>query len=215
MPMNTIVFCMPGFSFSSRALVSWTQLLLSCNQNQINPIHINATSPNIYHVRNYCLEGDKFGPTTQKPFGENIDYNYIMWIDSDVIYEPSHFYALYHYLESHPKIHILSGIYLTEDKKHYPVHIKGERLKKSHLKNKTKPLKVDSTGFGFTLIRKGVFESLSYPWFQPYKLIDTDKNYEMYLGEDVSFSYRAREKGFNTYIHPKVKVGHEKLLVIS
>ena len=213
--MKTIVFCLPGTHFSYRALESWTKLLLACPQYQVNPVLKTAFSPNIYHVRNYCLDGDKYGPTTQKPFQENIDYDYIMWIDSDIIYQPKDFHRLLKSLENKPQHHILSGIYLTQDKKHFTTHINNKRLTKSDIKKLKNIIKVDSTGFGFTLIRRGVFELLSYPWFQPLKLIDTDKNYEMFLGEDVSFSHRAKEKDFDTYIHPQVLLGHEKLLVIK
>ena len=55
---------------------------------------VNRYTSNVYHVRNMCLGGDVTKGARQKPFQGNIDYDYIMWIDSDMVFKPEDFTAL-------------------------------------------------------------------------------------------------------------------------
>lgn len=62
------------------------------------------------------------------------------------------------------------------------------------------------------LIKKGVFESMDYPWFRPInqkigKCVD-------FCMEDVAFCLRAKEKGFKVYIDPTIRVLHEKKVLL-
>lgn len=84
------------------------------------------------------------------------------------------------------------------------------------LKQKKTVFTVDYTGFGFILIKKGVFESLQYPWFQPmwteYELDGkTIKDFSM---EDAAFCSIIKEKGYNIWIDPEVIVDHEKMMIL-
>jgi GT2 family glycosyltransferase len=61
------------------------------------------------------------------------------------------------------------------------------------------------------LIKHGVFERMTYPWFKPVTVkIGTMVDFTM---EDVTFCLRAKEKGYKVYVDPTVKVGHEKKVV--
>jgi hypothetical protein len=66
------------------------------------------------------------------------------------------------------------------------------------------------------LMKKGVFESLEYPWFQP-----TWKEYEYngkhireFTMEDVAFCDLIQRKGYQIFIDPEIVVGHEKMMVL-
>jgi len=78
-----IIFCLPGKQFSNNFLMSWTKLLLWCtNQGMIT--HVSSKySPLLYYVRNMCLGGSTMTGIKQLPFGGKVDYDYIMWIDSN------------------------------------------------------------------------------------------------------------------------------------
>ena len=54
--------------------------------NNIKPILSNASSSNVFFVRNMCLNGDVLMGIDQKPFQGKINYDYIMWIDSDQVF---------------------------------------------------------------------------------------------------------------------------------
>jgi hypothetical protein len=65
---------------------------------------------------------------------------------------------------------------------------------------------------GFMLVKKGVFEKLEYPWFKPIeKQIGTMVDFTM---EDVAFCLRAKEKGFQIFIDPKIRPGHVKQITL-
>lgn len=73
-------------------------------------------------------------------------------------------------------------------------------------------LEVANTGMGFMLVKRGVFESLDYPWFRPIeKRIGTMVDFTM---EDVAFCLTAKEKGYKILVDPRVRVGHEKGTVV-
>ena len=83
--MKTIVFCIPGCTFSYKFLRCWTNLLFWCIQNDINPILSNDIDSNVYFVRSKILGGSTLRGKHQKPFNGTIDYDYIMFIDSDIV----------------------------------------------------------------------------------------------------------------------------------
>jgi len=109
-----VVFCFPGNSFSGRFLESWTELFAWCLQNGIQPILSRRESCNIYYVRNMCLGADVTRGKNQKPFNGKLNYDYIMWIDSDIIFTPEHFIKLLNHNKD-----IVSGIYKMSDNANY------------------------------------------------------------------------------------------------
>src|SRR3989338_9966148 len=223
--MIKIVFCLPGSNFSTRFLRAWTKLLHACFRNYGVETHVRgAASSNIYIVRNNCLGGILGGPENQKPFQGEINYDYIMWIDSDIIFEPEQFKLLLDQMESDKKIHILSGLYFHESERrfvavkqwnstYYKKHQSHLFLLEKDVKGKNQPIKVDYAGMGFMLIRKGVFERLDYPWFNPLDL-NTGPDQKSFSREDAAFCLKAKKAGINTYVDPETIVGHEKLTVI-
>ena len=231
----TIVFCLPGASFSGAFLECWTELLAWCLANNIRPILSRKHSCNIYYVRNMCLGADVSRGPHQKPFNGTIDYDYIMWIDSDIMFKPQQFARLL----GHGK-DIVSGIYLMEggeafatvkewNEEYFARHGHFRFLRKADLQSPQNPqslpramprgefsnpqvLEVAYTGMGFMLVKKGVFESMEYPWFRPVeKRIGEMVDFTM---EDVAFCLRAKEKGFTVLIDPVVRVGHEKKITL-
>ena len=90
----TIVVCIPGNSFSSEFFIRWTIFLQYCQQKGIKLILSQQHSNNIYYVRNMCLGGNTILGINQKPFNSKIEYDYILWIDSDIIFTPEQFEKL-------------------------------------------------------------------------------------------------------------------------
>ena len=75
-----------------------------------------------------------------------------------------------------------------------------------------KPFTVDYAGFGWLLIKHGVFEDegIKYPWFAPKMQIFESGAVQDMCGEDVSFCLDAKEAGFRIMCDPRIRVGHEK-----
>ena len=164
-----------------------------------------------------CLGGNVMLGENQKPFNGELDYDYLMWIDSDIIYEPHHFQKL---LDA--KKDIASGLYLMDggsayatvenwDESFFKQNGYFQFLTPAHLFGKTEIMPVAYTGFGFILIKKGVMESMKYPWFRPeYVTIGNSKDFTM---EDVAWCREANRQGYQIFIDPTVIVGHEKTIV--
>jgi glycosyltransferase involved in cell wall biosynthesis len=169
-----------------------------------------------------CLGGDTIAGIDQKPFQGQVDYDYIMWIDSDIVFTPDQFFKL---IDADKDI--VSGLYKMQNNIHYATveewnhdfFVKNgsyEFLTADMINKKKGLFPVAYTGFGWMLMKKGVFESLEYPWFQP-----TWKEYE-YKGkhikeftmEDVAFCDLIQQKGYQIFIDPKIVVGHEKMMVL-
>ena len=83
----TIVFCLPGRTFSNNFLLCWSELLMTCIKNNINPLVSCSYDSNVNFVRSKCLGYDVLRGKDQKPFDGKLDYDYIMWIDSDIIFK--------------------------------------------------------------------------------------------------------------------------------
>lgn len=217
-PKLNIIFCLTGSNFSGNFLDSFTDLLHYCNQNNIPHKISRAESPVVYFVRNKVLGGDVLRGKNQKPFNNNLDYSHLMWIDNDIIFRPEHFQVLLNHNKD-----IVSALYMMSDNVHFATVERWDEeffeqngyfpfLKIEDIKDCKDLISVDYTGFGFMLIKKDVFESLTYPWFMPI-FYEIGKAYD-FSSEDVSFCKRVKEKGFDIYVDPQIRVGHEKKLIL-
>ena len=168
-----------------------------------------------------CLGANVLRGPSQKPWDGKLEYDYQLWIDSDIVFDTEKFFRLV----AHDK-DIVGGWYMTEDGRTTSVahwleegdfrnnggvmnHETGESMSK-----RKKPFTVDYTGFGWVLIKKGVFESLPYPWFAPKMQTFESGEVQDMCGEDVSFCLDAIEKGYEIWCDPVIRVGHEKMRVI-
>ncbi len=217
--MKKIIFCLPGRSYSGRFLTCWTDLLVHCINKGYKINIIQRYSCNIYYVRNMCLGADVRRGEDQKPFDGKLDYDYMMWIDSDVVFTPEQFERLL----SHDK-DIVSGLYKMEDNTHYACvehWNESEFLKNGHFKfikpsdieyRKNQLIDVNYVGFGFILVKRGVFESLKYPYFRPnsYNIGNTVE----FAMEDVSWCHNVKDAGYKILVDPSIIVGHEKTKVL-
>jgi len=206
-----VVFCIPGNSFSNKFLKCWTNLIRELHKRDIEYELLSQYIPNVYQVRSLLLGADRKFGQYQTPWQGKRDYDYIMWIDSDQVFEPNDFFKL---LE-HDK-DIVSGLYLRKPQgdtlNDIPIEFAcfnedGKRLYTNEVNGELR--KVWSNGMGWMLIKKGVFEKIEYPWFGP--IIEGLG----FHGEDVSFQLRARDSGFESYVDTSVIVGHEKEVVLK
>ena len=216
--LTKIIFCLPGRTFSDNFLNSWTNLITELPNNNIRWALSQKYHVNRYFVCNSCLGGSSIGGKNQKPFQGKVDYDYIMWIDSDQVFKPEDFFNLLNKAKE-TNVSILSGLYLMQggdffatvedwDKDFFKKNGFFKFLSPEDVSNRRQIFKVSYTGFGWLLVKKGVFESLEYPWVQP-TWFDEDGIYEM-TTTDCGFMHRAAEKGHHTYIDPTIIVGHEK-----
>ena len=220
--MKKVVFLLPGREFSMRFVGSWTSTLLALPEMGVIPIPQFGYIPNVFDVRNKILGGKKFAPVGFKPFNGELDYDYLMWIDSDQVWFPEQFKMLFDRMEGDPSLHIVSGVYVKEDGD-LSLAVDWETSptgKTQYLhfdevpKLPSKFMKVPFAGMGFMLVRKGVFEKFEYPWFQPLRF-QVESGSSAYSGEDAAFCLRAAKAGFPTWVDLEVIIGHEKTTVLG
>ena len=208
-----IIFCIPGNSFSNRFLKCWTNLTRELHKRDIEYELLSQYIPNVYQVRSLLLGADRTLGQYQAPWQGKKEYDYIMWIDSDQVFEPNDFFKL---LE-HDK-DIVSGLYLRKPQgdtlNDIPIEFAcfnedGKRLYTNEVNGELR--KVWSNGMGWMLIKKGVFEKIDYPWFYP---VHTNDGVGIH-GEDISFQIRAKDVGFDSYVDTSIIVGHEKGILLK
>ena len=225
-----IVFCLPGRGVSYVYLKNFVQLcfdLVQCGASiQISQDY----SSMVNFARCKCLGANVLRGPNQIPWDGKLEYDYQLWIDSDIVFNSEKFFQLF--LDANPEgekeREIVAGWYCTEDGRTTSVaHWLEEDDFRSNggvmnhetiesMSKRKKPFTVDYTGFGWLLIKKGVFEheGLPYPWFAPKMQVFESGEVQDMCGEDVSFCLDAKEAGFEIWCDPRIRVGHEKSRVI-
>lgn len=270
---KTIVFCLPGRGCSFNFMKSFVQLCFDLVNNQMGFVISQEYSSMVNFARCKCLGANVLNGPDQVPFNGTINYDYQLWIDSDIVFNSEKFWQLCDlalpeesvtyeekpYLqpnqdgemvqvygknekgETVPAMQIIqhidetkikpivSGWYATEDGVTTScAHWRSEEdfRKNQGLMNhetvesisvRKKPFSVDYIGFGWVLIKKGVFEhpEMKYPWFAPQMQVFESGEVQDMCGEDVSFCLEAKRKcNFDIIVDPRIRVGHEKMRVI-
>jgi len=215
-----IVICLPGSNFSATFLKCILNTVVWFMENGIKFVISQHESSVVYFVRNLCLGAHVCRGIHQKPFNGEFKYSHILWIDSDSVWDPQQ-HILPLILRD---VDVVGGVYplanrqsyavvTNWDKSHYKKHGIFPFLTIKDIERKTDLIEAYYIGFGLTLMKYGVMESLEYPWF---KQIETPISKEIcdMAGEDVSCCLRLREKGFKIWADPTVRVGHEKRQIL-
>lgn len=126
----------------------------------------------------------------------SIGSSHVLFIDSDMSFPP---YTLHQLMRADKDIIGANCVQRTQDE--WTARKDGHFV--SSL-NKTGIEQVDTLGFGVTLIKMKVFETVERPWF------NTPYDGEKHEGEDVSFCRKARDAGFKIFIDHDLsqEIGH-------
>ena len=227
---KAIVFCLPGRGVSYTFLKNFVQLCFDLVQSGASIQISQDYSSMVNFARCKCLGANVLRGPKQIPWDGKLEYDYQLWIDSDIVFNSEKFFQLI--LDANPEgekeREIVAGWYCTEDGRTTSVaHWLEEEDFRSNggvmnhetiesISKRKKPFTVDYTGFGWLLIRKGVFEheGLPYPWFAPKMQVFESGEVQDMCGEDVSFCLDAIAAGFKIWCDPRIRVGHEKTRVI-
>jgi len=138
--------------------------------------------------------------------GGKFTYGKLFWIDSDIVWSPADFLALY---ES--EADIISGLYVLDNNRTLPVQPIGamRQLDRSEVMFRNEYIEVGAVGFGFLCVKSGVFESMPRPWFKLARSSMGD------VGEDYSWCHAARNLGHKIYVDSKVTVAHRKVMNLT
>jgi hypothetical protein len=235
---KTIVFCLPGRGCSFIFLKAFVQLCFDLVQNGMGIQISQDYSSMVNFARCKCLGANVLRGPKQVPWDGKLQYDYQLWIDSDIVFNTEKFWQLCDVsfpaeaideegnVDETKKKGIAAGWYATEDGVTTSVAhwLEEDDFRKNggvmnhetteSISKRRKPFTVDYTGFGWVLIQNGVFESLEYPWFAPKMQVFESGAVQDMCGEDVSFCLDAKEAGFEIWCDPRIRVGHEKTRII-
>jgi GT2 family glycosyltransferase len=151
------------------------------------------------------------------------DDGYILYWDDDIIVEPMALYTLYSYMEQHPEIGMVSGVYSTRQEPTEPViykeHMKGPYWGLTVGPNAV-PEEIFGCGAGFMLarvqaIRDMVAANPGVPIWADSKAVpeasDTAPGgirFTTSWGHDIRFCRLMQEAGWPVYVDGRVELGH-------
>jgi len=224
---KTIAFCLPGLMYSGTFMTQMIRLLFDLERLGINFYISQKYSSMVNHARSDCLEADNYAGTMLTPFRGKVPYDYIMWIDSDIVFKTEDLLELLNMNKD-----VASGWYLqsnggmptnkttvVEKMDDQELYEKGSNRYETieDMMRRSEPFKVDYCGFGWILIKKGVYEKIPYPWFVP-RVVQLKKPDGTILedveSEDISMCQDFKKYGFDIWANPKVRVGHQKMIII-
>jgi hypothetical protein len=234
---KTIVFCVPGRTFSNNFLMSWTETLHDLvASGRFNVFLSNQYSSCVHLARAKCLGLSVLRGPVQKPWNGEVAYDVLVWIDSDMVFRSRDVIDLIQATEHYP---VVSGLYMLEDRQHFCAVEKFDTeyfVKHGHFEALTATRVSEWTqqtgspylpcafvGLGFCAFRHGILEDprLGYPYFySPVLTIKTGRadvpEYRDLSSEDASLFHNLTEAGIISSIMVKtdLRLGHEKSAII-
>jgi len=220
-----VVFALPGREFSGRFLANWTETFTTLMHMGHQVIMVNEYSSFVSFSRMKTLGLDVLRGEHQKPFGGKLEYDVWFTIDSDIVFTPQQVVDLIEDTKEHA---VVSGLYRMSDLQHFACvrtwdedyfkkHGSFKFLRPEDVVGAPKHIPVAYNGMGFMAVRKGVIESMQYPYFS-YPLQHMTKEDGIVLrdmcSEDVAFCKNLKDAGYDVMVNTKIIVGHEKMLVI-
>ena len=225
-----VVFCLPGFDYSRDFLMCWTETLMAITRAGHEVMVSQQYSSFVSFARAKCMGGDVMAGPDQKPFQGKLDYDVMMWIDSDVLYSPDMIMALL--MSPHP---VTAGLYMMEDNLHFATvrewdreyfikngsfeFLTAEKIEQYRRETSERYMPVAYSGMGLMAIKKGVVERLKYPHFSyPLQQFETGRSdvpviVEM-CSEDVAFCRNLADAGMRVMLDLSIRGGHQKRLTL-
>lgn len=223
-----VIFCIPGKDFTQGFFNSWTKLLYFLYLNPILEIHIvNYYLSNIAQCRNTILGGKKTSGKYQALFDNEWEYDFIFWLDTDMVFEPTDVARILMKMHQNPSADVISGLYSMADKNPVAItdfssdylkehdmyrHATLDELYEESVKSANGLVKVKCPGMGFVAFRKNVFEKIAYPWFENSKI--DSPHFVDFDFEDVSLFKKLENKSIDVYVDMETMVGHDKVSTI-
>ena len=142
-------------------------------------------------------------------------YDYILWIDSDMVFEST---VLYDLLEADKDI--VTAVCFMRRAPYEPcIYSKmrmGATLEEDQIEKyydyPEGVFEVEACGLAMVLMKVVVLEDILYKTGQPFFPVRSDHRT---LGEDLSFCYNARKSGHKIWATSKPKVGHIGKMIVD
>lgn len=133
-------------------------------------------------------------------------YDHVLWFDSDMTFTPDTFQRLYATMEK-TGADIVSGLYFRRVPPYTPVIFTKLDFEDDGCVFENpedypdEPFEVEGVGFGCVLQKTETLLSVALKHKNLFAPIHG-------VGEDLSFSWRARDCGYRIFVDPSIKLGH-------
>ena len=214
---KTVVICMPGNTYSGKFMINFLELFMHIKALGGIPIVSQQYSSMVNFARCKVAGADALKGKNQAPFNGQ-HYDYMLWIDSDIIFSTQSFDKLVSM-----DCDVASGWYSQPgnttpvvekmDDDYFRSNGSYQFITSDEMEKRKFSFKADYIGFGWVLVKQGIFERMEYPWFAP-KLQDLGNGIQDMCSEDVAWCHDAHKLGIDIYVDPQVRVGHEKTQII-
>lgn len=151
--MNRFIFCFYDLNYTPEFLNSWINLVHFLNVKKIKYLMSTGESCNAFYAKQSCLGASVLEGPDQKPFQGGLDYEYFVFLSGDIVFSKEQFATLYNSMRSNNFDFISANV---EDRNIIHKKINDEISHASQVE------------FDMVIVKKGVFERLSYPWFRPW-----------------------------------------------
>jgi GT2 family glycosyltransferase len=146
---------------------------------------------------------------TLAAYAVQMEADYILWLDSDMVFPPDTLERMMKVLDEHKEIDILSGLFFRRTTPFTPVLFsklerEGDNVVFEEFDHVPEGLtEIAGCGFGCVLMRTDCLLDIASrqgtgAWFTPM----------LHAGEDCSFCLRARECGYSIWVDPSIECGH-------
>jgi len=139
-----------------------------------------------------------------------MDADYILWFDSDMVFQPDILERMMKVLDEHPQIDVLTGLYFRRGHPFTPVLFSKLEVNEEGTLDFEDVhdlpdylFEVAGCGFGCVLMRTDMLLDIASKegggmWFSPIAN----------AGEDCAFCIRARQNGYRIFCDPNIHLGH-------
>lgn len=209
---TVIVFLIPGKNYTLGFMQSWTKLLIEISKASelIEPHFIFFEGTDEWHTRNAIFQ---YNQETKTLFDNEWNYDYLVSIDPDVVFEPWQVFNLIKkmlsndiwligatYALTENRTDILKDfseeIFLVDNYKYFTM----EEITKWGNEVNNGILPVINIGIKFYAAKKGLFEKLEYPFFAPMQYKILEETYTTPPGHSLANRMHA------IYLRPTVDV---------
>jgi hypothetical protein len=190
------IFCFYDLNYTPEFLKSWVNLSTILNKNKI-PYNISTgDSCNAFYSKQKSLKGNVLHGSNQKPFQGQYNYEYIVFLSGNILFNNNNFIKLYNNIYSND-LNFLSA--------------KVENRYKLTNKKQNEFELAEYLDFDMVIIKYGVIEKLTYPWFRPWN----PQNKQEQAFTDIDFCKRIqKEANVNLLIDPGVNVKRKDIVYV-
>lgn len=186
--MNKFIFCFYDLNYTPEFVKSWVALCSFLLTNKVKFLTTQGDSCNAFYAKQMCLGGSVLAGPKQAPFQGRVKYEYLVFLSGKTAFSVKDFLSLY------TKCTKLGLPFMS-------ANIKGRNKLSGEFINNI--ALADHAEFDMVIIRNGVFEKLTYPWFKPH----VSKNAKQMDFVDVDICRRLREEAMiDLYISNQVNL---------